>query len=234
MGRGARQKLPFAVVAFGLAMTLVLPASCIVDCRSLGWGILEGTRIDYTRGGYSEIGSIAWSFYMVVGPVPTVPDYLVDWTGLATPELHFFWLNGTEMWPNYLYYWCLGYPVLPIGNWTLMADFVNSGFTVNVTDSYNYWGYSYTTRDESHEHRNHVDFLKRDGILAHLNIEVWNRTSNTKLSESSTTRAGLPLDLPLPPIIVDGLPYIGAGAAVLAVAFIVRRRRRVTVIAAEA
>ena len=233
MGRGTRQKLPLAVVAFGLAMTLLVPASCIDDLRSLEWGILEGTRIDYTRVGYSETGSFAWSFYMVIGSVPTMPDYSIDWS-FPMPALNFFWVNGSEMTILYLYSDCgPGYPVFPIGNWTLMADFIHWRMTVNVTDSYNYWGYSYTARSEMYERQREVDFLKRDGVLAHARVEWWNRSSDTKLSESSTTRVGLPLDLPLPPIIVDSLPYIGAGVAVLVVAFIVQRKRRVTVLAAE-
>lgn len=225
--RGSRHTLQLAFAAFVLSMIVVVPVFGIVDCRSLEWGVLAGTRIDYTRAGYSETGSIAWDFYMIVTSVPTVPDYIINWTGLGTPELHFFWLNGTEMWPDYLYYYSgPGYPVLPIGNWTLMADFVNSEFTVNVTDSYNYWGYSYTHRYGSYETRDHVDFLKRDGVLAHLNLEIWNTSSNMKLRESSTTRAGLPIDLPLPPIILDNLVYIGASAAVLLVVMAALRSRR--------
>ena len=233
MGRGTRQRLPLVVVAFGLAMTPLVPASCIEDLRSLEWGVVEGTQVDYTRVGYSETSSIAWNFYMVVVSVPTMPDYAVEW-GLGMPALYFHWVNGSGFFPSYLYMGCApGYPVLPIGNWTLMAEFVNSEFSVNVTDSYNYWRYSYTSRYGTHEDRCRVDFLKRDGILAHLDVELWNTTLNTKLRESSTTRAGLPIDLPIPPIILDNLAYFGAGVAVLVVALLVRRRRRVTVLAAE-
>ena len=85
MGRGTRQRLPLVVVAFGLAMTPLVPASCIEDLRSLEWGVVEGTQVDYTRVGYSETGSIAWNFYMVVVSVPTMPDYAVEWGGLGCP-----------------------------------------------------------------------------------------------------------------------------------------------------
>ncbi|MGY5875875.1 MAG: hypothetical protein RTU30_09025 [Candidatus Thorarchaeota archaeon] len=148
----------------------------IANNQGLTWGISIGDRFYF----YSEISGdeglvpeeIQDIYYIEVEVLPTIPDDI----GLNStmPDMQFqqFYLNGTLMYGMYTF----GPRALPIGNWDLQSDLIEStygGFyNYSIIDSSNVWGYFINATLDTIHMELTLEYSKVDGVLTYQLYDI--------------------------------------------------------------
>lgn len=217
-----KKTLLLAVFLFGL---LFLQTASAASNQGLTWGIAEGQTFTFSVDATVEMSILtfttstqtAYKIIMEIGNPPEIPADIDSLLELPEVDVTFKFENGTtvaELVPlSFLF-------VVPIGNWTLIDELYKDiyGLVPGITwiDDASYYGYSMAIDEIGMSYDYTLRYLKTDGFLYSMNIDMESSFANTTMS--FVREVGLDT---MTLIVVGG----GAGIAIIVIAVIVMKMR---------
>lgn len=215
----------FSVILFitVIAATPVLAASN----QGFEWGFEAGDKFNYTFQMHNYTGNsvlIDEKIYLSITTLPTIPDDMTSWNDIPVVNMAAKWANGTDMGFIVLIFIAAERIAVPIGNYTLLTEFINAKANYDVIDDSLFWGFEHDLAlSNGLKMTIHVDFLKSDGMLAHYTVTNFNGT--TKYSDVTVIREGLPAGGDIVGLLKDNALYIGAAIVVIGAVYCFARRK---------
>jgi len=214
-----RERLHILLIVCALILGSVSSVVAVTD-HNLKWGFEVGDQFHYGYSGdYSYFGDLelgAFDFYVEIDSLPTIPNN-VTWYHeiILSPSYHYtFYLeNGTEL------FGLLPWGGLPIGNWSLIQEFVNSTSELRYQwiNTIAEWGIIQIEDDTTMVRTTTIKFSKTDGVM-NLHRVVEDPEVGLTIA-AQITRKG-----------VQSIPYlyvgIGVGIVVLVLIIAVAVKRR--------
>ncbi len=213
-------RILFVLATVGFIMTTPVIAA---TSQGFEWGFKEDDQFNFTLTANSENVSVSEEFYLIVKTIPLIPNVMSAWNDIPFINFDGYWKNGTSMGMNVLYLLFVEKIAVPIGNYSLLSEFVNDILDHESTDSSLYWGFTNEFNLPSGRAEISVDYLKEDGFLAHYFVSFYNGT--TIVGEYSAVRLGLPSTNILG-LIQDNILLIGAGVVVVGAVYCLVARKR--------
>jgi hypothetical protein len=209
-----------AVLVVGMLFVANVSAATL---QGLEWGIEEedGFGFDYVIE--SNGNSTKYELFINCTDIIAIPNIVDTWSELEPILFDSRFGNTTPInWEiSYFAFYsiAINHFAIPIGNYSLLTElYEESIYNGTVVNEGGYWGVdlNYTIPNL---YRIHVDFLKKDGMLAHYSFE------DTVFNESLTmVRRGLPAFPELP----WSYQLIISVVAVVIIVTIIRRREEST------
>ncbi|MHA2047216.1 MAG: hypothetical protein ACW99G_20690 [Candidatus Thorarchaeota archaeon] len=178
------KKLVTIITSILLIGVFLTPPVAAQTSEALEWNIEVGDLSHFNFRFYLELLSsdtIEDFYFNVSQAPPAIPDPLTDWWSIPSPILESYWANGTDASSDLnLFIPFIFNVAVPIGNWSLLGDLVESvttwtpvsdTFTIapNVTlDEWYRWGFSFNYTFGGTDNVYSISYLKSDGSLANV------------------------------------------------------------------
>lgn len=163
-----------------LVASIVVPLYATPPCailtptsQNLDWKLNVGTRLNYTYAAFDTEGLVIQLYYILeIENLTEIPDPLTNVSILLVPNYILLYENGTEIQgthPDISWY------MLPVGNWSLLANYFERVFSANVTiiddgDSFGLVAFGF-----SGQYLKRIEFhcSEEDGALLLSNVQLY-------------------------------------------------------------
>ncbi len=221
-----KRTLVWLVAVATVLMFAVSPAAAATS-QNLSWGVADNDQFNFTMDAVSveeDLGLHEGMYILVTDTPPTIPNVITDWTQVPEIDYSMKWTNGTDLGMYGLLF--LGLLVLvgehfavPMGNWTLMTEVVQTYILWNDTTTFTtnsaYWGMSLTYASGGQRLTLAASYLKSDGFLAKYTMKTTYVSNSTEILNLSAIRTGLPNDLIV--MLQDNILLVGIGVGVIVI-----------------
>ncbi|MHA2264913.1 MAG: hypothetical protein ACXAEN_21180 [Candidatus Thorarchaeota archaeon] len=155
--------------------------------QGLYWGVSEGERFRYTYSdiwsyGETEVTTIE-EIFVEIYTLPEIPDPLYS-------DLYYYYqLTRNSFIPYFMNETiaidrvAIGISLFPLGNWSAVAEMVQSRYGITTSDGANSW--SYSTNETvwlfpfgDYQRENHHEYSKTTGLLTHYTETLTNNTTS--------------------------------------------------------
>ncbi|RDE15421.1 MAG: hypothetical protein C4K49_06220 [Candidatus Thorarchaeota archaeon] len=210
------------------ATVLMFAVSPVAAATSQGllWGVAKTNQFNFTFDAVNvdEDISLHEGIYMnVTDTPPSIPNVVTDWAQVPVVDIDVMWTNGTTIGLYGVLFLGLalfgGHLAVPIGNWTLMTEVVQTSALWNHSTTFTtnsaYWGMALAYTPVGQRITIEASYLKSDGFLAEYTWHITNATSSTETLNLKIIREGLPNDLIV--MLQDNILLIGIGVGVVVI-----------------
>lgn len=221
-----KRTLVLLVAAATVMMFAVSPAAAATS-QNLSWGVADTSQFNFAMDAVNaevDLSLHEGMYFLVTDTPPVIPNVITDWTQVPEIDVDAKWTNGTDLGMYGLLFIGMllfvgNHMAVPIGNWTLMTELVQTYAMWNVSTTFTtnsaYWGMSLTSASGDERNTLAVSFLKSDGFLAKYTLKTSFVSNSTEIMNLSVIRTGLPNDLIV--MLQDNILLVGIGVGVIVI-----------------